>query len=108
MRKATLPNASMPIPLDLDPGETEAIALALELHATLVLMDERKGTQAARALGLTTIGVFGLLLDAKRQGMVDALMPLVDRLSSDLRFFVSPVLRQRLIELSLEPPSNPT
>ena len=90
------------IPLDLDPGETEAIGLALELHADLVLMDERKGTHAARLLGLTTIGVFGLLLDAKRRGLVDALVPLVDRLVAELHFFVSPKLHERLVELSGE------
>src|SRR2546430_1607578 len=39
------------VPADLDAGETEAITLAIELHADLVLMDERKGTEAARQLG---------------------------------------------------------
>jgi predicted nucleic acid-binding protein len=54
--------ADLGVPTDLDPGETEAIVLALEMHADLVLMDERKGTEAARRLGLATIGVFGVLL----------------------------------------------
>lgn len=93
---------SVGVPPDLDPGETQAIALAVELHADLVLMDERKGTQAAREMGLTTIGVFGLLLEARRKGLINQLLPLVDRLISELRFFASPSLRQRLAQLAGE------
>jgi predicted nucleic acid-binding protein len=90
------------VPPDLDAGETEAIALALELHADLVLMDERKGTSAARQLGLATIGVFGVLLDGKRRGLIEAVIPLVDRLIAELNFFTSPAVRQRLAELAGE------
>lgn len=94
--------ASLGIPSDLDAGETQAIALAIELHADLLLMDERKGTVAARQLGLLTIGVLGVLLEAKRRGMIDSVMPRVDRLVRGLRFFVSPVLRRHLAELAGE------
>lgn len=90
------------IPSDLDAGETEAITLAIELHADLVLMDERKGTEAARRLGLATIGVFGVLLEAKRKGLINRVLPCVDRLVAELRFFASPALRQRLAELAGE------
>ncbi len=37
---------------DLDGGEAETIALALELNADLVLMDEREGRRAAQRLGI--------------------------------------------------------
>jgi predicted nucleic acid-binding protein len=60
---------SVGVPSDLDAGETQAIVLAIELHADLLLMDERKGTKAARDMGLLTIGVFGVLLEAKRRGL---------------------------------------
>ena len=90
------------VPSDLDPGETQAITLALELEADLLLMDERKGTEAARRLGLYTIGVFGILLEAKRRALIDRVLPRVDRLVSELRFFASPALRQRLAQLAGE------
>lgn len=52
----------------LDAGEAAALALAVELNAELVLMDERKGRHAARDLGLRVRGTIGVLLDAKRAG----------------------------------------
>ena len=93
---------SLGIPSDLDAGETEAIALAIELRADLLLMDERKGANSARHLGLPTIGVFGLLLEAKRQNRITQIMPLVDRLVSDLKFFVSVAVRQKVAQLAGE------
>jgi predicted nucleic acid-binding protein len=94
--------AALGVPADLDAGETEAIALALEIRADLILMDERKGTSAARQLGLSTIGVFGVLLEAKRKGLIDAVVPRVDRLVAELKFFAAPAVRQRLAELAGE------
>jgi predicted nucleic acid-binding protein len=102
VRKPRSNPAALRVPSDLDPDETEAIALAIELHADLVLIDERKGTEAARRLGLATIGVFGVLLEAKRRGLIDRVLPSVDRLVSDLRFFTSPALRERLAQLAGE------
>lgn len=90
------------VPSDLDAGETQAITLAIELHADLLRMDERKATEAARHLGLATVGVFGVLLEAKRQGLVERVLPCVDRLVGELRFFTSPALRRRLAELAGE------
>jgi|SRR5258705_5406935 len=49
----------------LDPGEMAAIALALELKADAVLIDETDGRQAARRHGLATIGVLGVLVRAR-------------------------------------------
>jgi uncharacterized protein len=59
----------------LDLGESETIALAVEIGADLVLMDERDGRHAAQALGLRVMGAVGVLLHAKRRGLIDALRP---------------------------------
>jgi uncharacterized protein len=56
------PKMSVP----LDPGETEAIALALEERADVLLMDEKRRREAARKLGLTVAGALGELLYARR------------------------------------------
>lgn len=55
----------------LDPGEQEAIALAQSMGASLVLLDEKKGRQAARDLGLVVTGTLGVLDLAARRGLVD-------------------------------------
>ena len=53
---------------DLDPGESEAIALASATSADWLLMDESEGRAAAGRLGLRVVGVLGILLRAKRDG----------------------------------------
>lgn len=50
---------------DLDRGEAEAIALALEMKADILLIDEKEGRRAAERLGLRVTGVVGLLVEAK-------------------------------------------
>jgi uncharacterized protein len=53
-------------------GEREAIQLAEERHADLLLIDERKGRMEARRRGLMTTGTLGVLLSAGEMGMIDA------------------------------------
>ena len=86
----------------LDPGEAEAIALAQEMKADLLLIDERKAEAVARHAGLETLGVLGLLLQAKRAGLVVGVGPLVDELSAGLNFFISPSLREKVLRLAGE------
>jgi len=52
----------------LDRGEAEAIALAVEIQAEWLLLDEREARRAAKALGLKVTGVIGVLLRAKQRG----------------------------------------
>lgn len=82
---------------DLDPGESEAIALGIELDATLVLMDERDGRYRARRLGLRPMGVIGALLLAKERGLIPDIRRRLDALRSDAGFWLSEsVYRQAL------------
>jgi predicted nucleic acid-binding protein len=69
--------------LRVDAGEAEAIALALELRADLLLMDEAAGRAAARELGLRVTGVAGILLAAKRRGLLPAVKPVLDELRAN-------------------------
>jgi predicted nucleic acid-binding protein len=55
----------------LDDGERAAIALAMELQADLILMDDRVGVAAARARGLAVSGTLGVLVMAARDATVD-------------------------------------
>jgi uncharacterized protein len=83
--------------LRLDAGEAEALALAEELHADVVLMDELAGREVARQCGFTVLGTLGILLRAKQQGLCPAVAPLLDRLQGELNFFISPGLRQTIL-----------
>jgi hypothetical protein len=64
----------------LDTGEIAALALALERGIRDILMDERAGRAVAVSLGLRPFGLLGLLIRAKREGHVRAVLPLLDRL----------------------------
>jgi predicted nucleic acid-binding protein len=86
----------------LDPGESEALALALEVGVSTVLIDEAAGRSMAKRLGLSPIGVLGLLLRAKQRGLVALVEPLLDQLENDLGFFISGSLRAEVLRLAGE------
>lgn len=100
----TVQNGSLVTALrrDLDRGEAEAIALALELQAGLVLLDEREGRRAAQRLGLRVLGVVGILLEAKARGKIKAVRPCLDDLRQTAGFFLDDVLYARALFLAGE------
>jgi predicted nucleic acid-binding protein len=65
---------------DLDEGEAEVIALAVELQADRVLLDDLDGRRLARRIGLTPVGTLGLLLAARRQGEIPSLRAEIEKL----------------------------
>lgn len=65
----------------LDAGESEVLALAEELGATAA-MDERRGRNIAASLGIPQTGTVGILLTAKRAGLIPAVIPLLDQLTA--------------------------
>lgn len=77
------------LPFNLQPGEIEALALALELSGSLLLVDDAQGRRAASALGITYTGTLGVLLRAKSEGRIPALKPLLELLAKRTTFWLS-------------------
>lgn len=86
---------------DLDRGEAEVIALAMERDADLVIIDERLGRHHAQRLGLSVTGVLGVLLRAKQQKLISEIEPLIVQMRlSGIR--LSDSLIQRVLEMADE------
>lgn len=85
-------------------GEAEAITLATELKAGMVIIDEQEGRQLAAQAGLSVIGVLGVLLRAKRNGQIPAVKPELRLLRERAHFFVSPALEAKILNAAGEQP----
>ncbi|MFE4108707.1 DUF3368 domain-containing protein [Almyronema epifaneia] len=86
----------------LDPGESAAIALAIDLKADRLLIDERLGRDVATQYGLKIRGILGILVNAKKQGLIPATQPLLDRLVNEAGFRVNQALYERILQASDE------
>lgn len=72
----------------MDRGEAEVIALAAELKADWLLIDERAGRLFARHAGLRIVGVLGILIRAKFEGRIPSIKPEMANLRSEAHFFI--------------------
>ena len=79
--------------LQLGPGESEAIALAGELSAVRVILDDKKARRIARQLNLPVTGTVALLIQAKQRGLIAKLSDLLDQLTA-VGFFLSDSLAE--------------
>jgi len=87
---------------DLDKGEAETLALAIELNAGLVLLDEQEARHVAISLGLRPLGVLGVLLEAKQLGEIEEIRPQLDALREQAGFFLGDRLYQQVLEQAAE------
>jgi len=96
VQRAT-PQTLAGLPVDLGPGEREAIALALETAADLVVLDDQAGRRLARARGLQVTGTVGVLIEARSRGLLPALRPELGRLR-DAGLWMADAFYQRLCQ----------
>lgn len=85
----------------LGPGEAEAISLAREIGADLVLIDERQGARIARAEGLAVTGTLGVLQTGANRGLI-ALADVLAALSKTT-FHRTPTLFEELLRQADHP-----
>jgi predicted nucleic acid-binding protein len=86
----------------LDPGEAAAIALANELQAGRVLLDERRARKVALRMNLPVMGVLGCLVDAKQRGLIPEVRQWLEALRVKAGFRVSDELIQAILRIANE------
>ena len=75
--------------LQIDKGESSAIALALEIPGSMVILDDNKARKIANQLGLTYTGTIGVIIKAKLQGLIPSIKPIITKIKkTDFRLSV--------------------
>ena len=82
----------------LDIGEASTIALALELPNSMVVIDEAKGRKVARENNVPVIGLLGILIQAKKQGLIQDVRSRL-MLLRQIGFHFSSTLEQVVLEM---------
>lgn len=85
----------------LDAGESEAIALAKEVDADLIILDDEQARNSALSEGLSVVGLLAFLVRAKAWGIVREVRPLLDALKSQ-DFFITDELYQYVLRMAGE------
>jgi predicted nucleic acid-binding protein len=84
----------------VDPGQSEAIVLAYEKGLRIIL-DDRKAREVAQRLGVPVTAKVGLLINAKQEGVIATVRPLLDALDAN-HFRISDALRAEALKLAGE------
>ncbi len=82
---------------EVDRGEAEAIGLALQSNADVLLIDERKARHLAAYLELGVAGLLDVLQEAKRRQLITSVKLVLDELIARARFRLSHKLYQRTL-----------
>ncbi len=91
----------LPLVTNLGPGETQVLALGIEIPGSILILDDALARQVGKAMRLPMRGTLGLLLDAKQAGLISEVKPLLEQLSA-LRFRLSRVTCDAVLKLAGE------
>jgi len=77
------PQILQPLSILIDPGESEAIALAQKISNSIVLLDDSRARRIAERFDVPRIGTLGILRRAKINGMIDKIRPHIEYLKAN-------------------------
>lgn len=81
----------------LDKGESDSIALAATYDRCLLIIDELKGREVARSLGIEITGTLGIILAAKNKGLIPSVLSIIEKVQST-NFRVTDKLLQKILK----------
>lgn len=87
--------------MQIDKGESSAIALALETPESILILDDDKARKVARNLDLTYTGTIGIIIKAKLNGIIPSIKPCLEKIKNT-NFRVSVELELLALELAKE------
>lgn len=101
IRSATDLYSQRILELQIDKAEASALALALEMPEPVVILDDYKARKIAESLGLEIIGTIGVIIKAKKLGIIETIKPLLNKIrQTDFR--ISPELEKLALEAAGE------
>lgn len=83
--------------MQIDKGESSAIALALETPESTIILDDYKARKVANQLGLTFTGTLGVIIKAKLSGKIDSIKPLLEKIM-ETDFRISPEIEKEALK----------
>jgi hypothetical protein len=92
---------AQPLVVNLGPGETQVLMLALEIPGSIAILDDRFARRVADVRGIPVLGTLGLILNAKRAGILSQVGPSINKLER-MGFRLSSQTRTAVMKLAGE------
>lgn len=87
--------------MQIDKGESSAIALALEIPDSLLILDDIKARKVATQLGLSITGTLGIIIKAKLEGIIPSVIPILNKIKQT-DFRLSDEVELQVLKASME------
>ena len=102
VQDVTQPGQILPGIEKLGAGETQAIQLAKEADAEILITDDRKARAVAMSLGLKCTGLLGLLVHAKQRNLLSSVRAMIDLLEKKGGLYLSEAVKAEAARLAGE------